>query len=89
MDLAFGYKVNEENLDKYFESKVSLYDYSSEKLKHIIGKMIDPAIAIDDHLDKSISHRNVIERVITKAIISKIAPTKPIKSNFFFMLFIF
>ena len=47
--------------------------------------MIDPAIAIDDHLDKSISYKNVIERVITKAIISKIAPTKPIKSNFFFM----
>ena len=51
--------------------------------------MIDPAIAIDDHLDKSISHKNVIERVITKAIISKIAPTKPIKSNFFFILVIF
>ena len=51
--------------------------------------MIDPAIAIDDHLDKSISYKNVIERVITKAIISKIAPTKPIKSNFFFMLLYF
>ena len=51
--------------------------------------MIDPAIATDDHLDKSISYKNVIERVITKAIISKIAPTKPIKSNFFFMFLYF
>jgi len=57
MDLAFGYKVNEENLDKYFESKVSLYDYSysHEYIRNRVGtNFFDSkemkAITIKNHL---------------------------------------
>ena len=67
MDLAFGYKVNEENLDKYFESKVSLYDYSysHEYIRNRVGtNLFDSkemkAITIKNHLIEV--HKKYVEK---------------------------
>lgn len=67
MDLAFGYKVNEENLDKYFESKVSLYDYSysHEYIRNRVGtNFFDSkemkAITIKNHLIEV--HKKYVEK---------------------------
>lgn len=67
MELAFGYKINNESLDKYFESKVSLYDYSysHEYIRNRVGtNFFDSkeikAITIKNHLIEV--HKKYVEK---------------------------
>ncbi|MGM9808365.1 MAG: hypothetical protein ACI31I_01420 [Bacilli bacterium] len=65
-ELAFGYKINQQELDEYFASKVSLYDYSysHEYIRNRIGTSFFDAkdskiITIKNHLIEM--HKKYIE----------------------------